>query len=120
MTLRTQIIVIVIVILGILALINLIRRKSIELKYALVWIFVGIVVLIFAVFPVLMDYLTGIFGMASPVNMVFFIGFILMILVTLSLTIAISSTSVKIKKVIQENAILNDEIKKLKEENNKG
>lgn len=114
MTLRTQIIVIIIVLIGILALVNLVRKKSIELKYALIWFFVGIVVLVFAIFPILMDYLTGIFGMASPVNMLFFVGFILVILVMLSLTAAMSSSSVKIKKVIQENAILKDEIKKLK------
>lgn len=115
MSLRTQIIVILIVLVGIFALINLVRKKSIELKYALVWFLVGIIVLVFAIFPVLMDKLTGLFGMASPMNMLFFVGFILVILVMLSLTVAMSSSSVKIKKVIQENAILKDEIKKLKD-----
>ena len=41
MTIRLQIIVVVLMILSFVFIINLVRKKQIELKYALMWLIVG-------------------------------------------------------------------------------
>ena len=51
MTLRLQIVIAVIILLGLSIVINMVRRKQIELKYALAWLGAGGFVLIFDGFP---------------------------------------------------------------------
>ena len=75
MTFRLQIVIAVIILLGLSIVVNMVRRKQIELKYALAWLGAGLLVLVFDGFPQLMDWLAGMLGIASPVNMLFFLGF---------------------------------------------
>lgn len=114
MTITIQIIIILFVLIGLIVLFNLIRKNQIELKYALSWIFVGVLVIIFACAPVLMDYLSAFIGISSPVNMVFFMGFCFLILIMLSMTVALSKTSIKVKHLIQEMALLEKEVNEYK------
>ena len=75
MTLKLQI-VIAIAILAILAvLVNMIRKRSLELKYALVWMMVLAALLIFDCAPVLLNIVSNFMGFYAPVNMIFFLGF---------------------------------------------
>ena len=75
MTLKLQI-VIAIAILAILAvLVNMIRKRSLELKYALVWMMVLAALLIFDCAPVLLNIVSNFLGIYAPVNMIFFLGF---------------------------------------------
>lgn len=114
MTLKIQILIVLFSIALLLCLINLIRKHKIELKYALVWIFAGAIIIILACFPVLIDYLSGIIGIKSPTNMLFFLGFCFIALIMISLTVALSSTALKVKSLIQKNAVLEEELNKFR------
>ena len=84
MTLKLQI-VIAIAILAILAvLVNMIRKRSLELKYALVWMMVLAALLIFDCAPVLLNIVSNFLGIYAPVNMIFFLGFCFSLLIILS------------------------------------
>ena len=93
MTLKLQI-VIAIAILAILAvLVNMIRKRSLELKYALVWMMVLAALLIFDCAPVLLNIVSNFLGIYAPVNMIFFLGFCFSLLIIFSLTVALSRLS---------------------------
>ncbi len=47
-----------------------------QLKYALPWILCSIVLMIFAAVPGLLQGLAALMGIYSPVNLIFFLGFI--------------------------------------------
>lgn len=115
MNIRIQIIIAVLVICFLLIIISMIRNKSLELRYSLAWIIVGGGILILDLFPVLMETLAELMGIASPVNMLFFLGFCFSLVIILVLTIAISRMSVRIKNLAQEIALYE---KEEKEENN--
>lgn len=84
MTLKLQI-VIAIAILAILAvLVNMIRKRSLELKYALVWMMVLAALLIFDCAPVLLNIVSNFLGIYAPVNMIFFLGFCFSLLIIFS------------------------------------
>lgn len=102
MNLRLRIIIAVIIIAALCVLINMIRKKHLEIKYALSWLFVGIGVLLFDCIPGLMEWLSALLGIASPVNMLFFLGFCFSIVIIFTLTVAISRMSVRLKKLAQE------------------
>lgn len=109
MTFRLQIVIAVIILLGLSIVVNMVRRKQIELKYALAWLGAGLLVLVFDGFPQLMDWLAGMLGIASPVNMLFFLGFCFALVIIFVLTIMVSRMSVRLKRLAQEIALYEHE-----------
>ncbi|MDY5986061.1 DUF2304 domain-containing protein [Sporofaciens sp. SGI.106] len=105
MKIRIQIIVAVIIITALCVIINMIRRKRLELRYALAWLIVGVGILILDIFPNLMKWLAVQVGIASPVNMLFFFGFCFSLMIIFVLTVAISRMSIRIKQLAQELAL---------------
>ena len=55
MGMRIQIIIAVGIMLALVVMIDMIRRKALELRYALAWLVVGIGVLILDIFPGIMN-----------------------------------------------------------------
>lgn len=105
MNIRIQIIVGIIVILALVVIVNMIRQKKLELRYALSWLCVGIAVLVLDCFPQLITWLSRKVGIASPVNMLFFFGFCFSLIILFVLTIAMSRMSIRIKELTQEIAL---------------
>lgn len=105
MNIRLQIIIAVIILVALGFIINMIRKKSLELRYALAWLIVGVGVLILDIFPELMAKLAAILGIYSPVNMLFFLGFCFSLVIIFILTVAVSRMSIRIKNLTQELAL---------------
>lgn len=110
MNIRIQIIVGIIVILALVVIVNMIRQKKLELRYALSWLCVGIAVLVLDCFPQLITWLSRKVGIASPVNMLFFFGFCFSLIILFVLTIAMSRMSIRIKELTQEIALFEKKI----------
>lgn len=106
MSVKLQILIIVVILLAMVYIVDHVRKKSIDFRYALLWLFVCICVLVLTVFPKLLAILSGLLGIASPVNMLFFLGFCLSIVVIFTLSIALSNLTDKVKKMAQEIAII--------------
>lgn len=102
---RIQIIVAIVIVLALCVIVNMIRRKALELRYALTWLGVGVVVLILDLFPGLMAYLSKLMGIALPSNMLFFLGFCFSLAIIFGLTIAVSRMSNRINDLTQEMAL---------------
>ena len=113
---RLQIIIILGIILSLIILTRLVVKKRLEMKYALVWYGSGFILLIFVCFPKFMSYLTDLLGIELPVNMVFFMGFILVLAIVMTLTIAISRASEKAKTLAQMVALLEERIERIEKE----
>lgn len=91
-----------------MVIINMIRRKELELSYALSWLAVGVGVLILDCFPNLLTWLSHSLGIASPMNMLFFLGFCFSLIIIFILTVTVSRMSNKIKQLAQEIALLKE------------
>lgn len=102
---RIQIIVAIVIVLALCVIVNMIRRKALELRYALTWLGVGVVVLILDLFPGLMAHLAKLMGIALPSNMLFFLGFCFSLAIIFGLTIAVSRMSNRINDLTQEMAL---------------
>lgn len=105
MNIKIQIIIAVIVITALCVIINMIRAKNLELRYALAWLIVGVGILILDCFPSLMTWIARKIGIASPVNMLFFFGFCFSLVIIFVLTVAVSRMSIRIKQLAQELAL---------------
>ena len=125
MTVKLQIVIAlaILVVLGIL--INMIRRRSLELKYALSWLLVLAALFVFACAPKLLIVVSDFLGIYAPVNMIFFLGFCFSLVIIFSLTVALSRLSNSIRTLDQIVALnekrlqeLETELKKEKDRKN--
>lgn len=105
MNIRIQIIIAFFIILALSVIVNMIRKKALELRYALAWIIVGTGVLVLDLFPGLIEVISRVMGIADPINMLFFVGFCFSLAIIFVLTVAVSRMSIRIKELAQELAL---------------
>ncbi len=103
---RLQIIIIICMILVAVGIINMLQKKKLDFKFALGWLFVDFCILILASFPQLLDKIARLMGIAAPVNMLFFFGFSLIVIIIFALSVAVSRILDRVKKLSQEIAII--------------
>ena len=112
MNIRTQIIVAVVVLAAFFYLIGKIRKNKLELKYALSWIILGVLILLLDIFPGIIAKLAEICGIGIPINMVFFLGFCFLLALTFTLSVLVSGLSQKTKALTQRIGILEEFIRR--------
>lgn len=118
MTLKIKVLIICTLILALLAIIRMVCKKSLELKYALLWMLADICLLTMVAVPNLLDKLAAFLGIYSPVNMIFFLGFGFSLAIIFSLTVALSRMSNRLRRLSQCIAL--DEYGQKKSENGEG
>lgn len=96
----------------------LVKKETLEIKYTLAWCFTGILLVLMALKPSLIYAITELLGIVLPVNAVFLLGILCILVILFTLTVAISRTSVRTKRLAQEIAIMNLELEKLRNLNN--
>ncbi len=108
MSLKIQIIVAIVLILALVSIINMVRKEALDIRFALSWLAVGVIVLILDIFPSAMDWLVHLLGIELPVNMMFFFGFCFTLLLLFILTVKVSKQEEQLKRLTQELALLED------------
>ena len=94
---------------------SMLKRRRLTLKYTLLWLLTGAVMLIFVVFPELLQSLAGFIGAQTLMNTLYLliIGFILVLL--MMLTSIVSKQTERIAFLAQANAILEKRVRELEE-----
>ena len=94
---------------------SMLKRRRLALKYTLLWLLTGVVMLIFVVFPELLQSLAGFIGAQTLMNTLYLliIGFILVLL--MMLTSIVSKQTERIAFLAQANAILEKRVRELEE-----
>ena len=105
MNIRIQIIIGIIVVMALCVIVNMIRKKRLELRYALAWLIVGVGIFVLDCFPQLITWMARTLGIASPINMLFFLGFCFSLMIIFVLTVAVSRASIRIKELAQALAL---------------
>lgn len=116
MSLRLQVVIAIAAVVAILYIGNLVRIRRLELKYALIWFFVGILLLIFDLFPGLLSVMTQALGITLPINMLTFLGLLFVLMILFSQTIVISNLTRKCQRLTQEVGLLYKKVDDLKTE----
>ena len=119
MSFRLQIVVIVAMALILIYLIRQIFRKKLDIKYGIIWLGMSILIMVFAIWPNLLGKLSDLMGIASPVNMLFFIGLVLQMAAIYVLSRNVGVLLDKVRRMSQEIAILNKKLNDNYVKNNK-
>ncbi len=116
MTVKLQIVIGIAILIVFAILVNMIRRRSLELKYALSWMAVLCALLLFDCVPKLLIVVSDFLGIYAPVNMIFFLGFCFSLVIIFSLTVAFSRMSNSIRTLDQMVALNEKRLQELEAE----
>jgi len=98
-----------------IVIIYLLKRRALSLKYSLLWLFSGLMMLITSIFPGILSFVARKLGFQLPSNALFalVLGFLIMIL--LSITSIVSRQAEKIRKLTQASALLEKRVREMEE-----
>ena len=91
------------------------KKKMLSLKYTLVWLIAGAVMLLFTVFPMLMIRFVKLFGVESAMNGLFSLLIFFILTIIMSLTAIVSRQAERIRSLTQSQALLEKRIRELEE-----
>ena len=115
MALHLQISIIVGVLLFFIVIFYFIKKSTLALKYSLLWIFAGFVMLILAVFPGIMNGFIKLVGIESLTNGLFALLVFFILIILMSLTAILSKMKSQNKQLIQSCALLEKRVRELEE-----
>ena len=92
-------------------LLQLLRKRRLNLKYTLLWLFSGVLMLLLALFPQLLGSLASLVGIYDPTNALFAILCFCIIMILMSLTAIVSKQNERIKHLTQSVALLENQIR---------
>lgn len=94
-------------------LFNLVRSRRLREKYVALWMLVGLVIIVLALFPDLLGWLAGLAGIAVPSNLLFGLAILLLLAVCLQLSLEISRAEEKTRTLAEHVAILDLQVYEL-------
>lgn len=89
---------------------DLLRRGVLKEKYAVLWLFIAGVGFVFAAVPGLLDRVGNFLGIGAPVNLLFFIMGVVLLLVSVQLSFELSRHEARIRRLAEEVALLQQRI----------
>ena len=110
MEIRIQIVAIVGAGVLLLAILELVRRRRLLERYALLWLFSGVVLLGLAIWRGALEQLALLVGIAYPPNALFFVAFAFVLLLLLHFSVAVSRLTDQTKVLAQRLALLEERV----------
>lgn len=114
---RFQFIALIICLLYFLVIGYCLKKSYFKLRYALVWLLSGVAMLLLSIWPQLLKNISDLLGIYSPVNALFVILFVCIIMVLILQTIIVSRQSEKIKRLTQTLALIEKRLRDQEVEN---
>ena len=104
MSTTLQVLMFLFALIFLLTIINMVRKNKLNLRYALLWLAAGSTMLLISIFPKIVLFLTRIIGFELASNMILFLGIVLLLGISLSLTKIVSKQTAQIQIGTQELA----------------
>lgn len=89
---------------------ELLRRRQLKEKYAVLWMLVGIAMLVLAAWPPLLNALASATGVKSGPNLLLFVGTLVLIVVCVHLSWEVSRLEDKTRALAEEIGLLRLEV----------
>jgi len=110
---KITIISIIVSIIFLVFVLQQVRKKRLSEAYSLLWIFTGVILIVIAAFPSLLEFVSSLIGIQYPPATLFLILVVSILLILLQFSILITVRSKQTKKIAQEMALLKNELEKL-------
>jgi hypothetical protein len=95
-------------------ILELLRRRILREKYAVLWLAVAAGLLVFSVFPGLLTGLADLLGFEVPANLLFAVSAVLLLLVSVQLSYEVSRVEARTRRLAEELALLRRQVDELR------
>ena len=112
---RIQIVVALATLLGLVVIIDLVRRRRLLERYALLWLASAFVLLGLAVWRGALDQVAEALGIAAPTNALFLVAFVFVLVLLLHFSVAVSRLNDQSKVLAQRLAIAEERLRRREE-----
>jgi hypothetical protein len=106
MELRIQIVAISVSVALLVVVLELVRRRSFLERYAILWLFSGVVLLVLAIWKGLLEQVAQVVGIVYPPNALFLIAFGFVLVLLLHFSLAVSKLSDQTRVLAQRLALV--------------
>lgn len=113
---RAQIIAVAVALAFLLLILDLVRRRRLVERYALLWMGAGFILIVLSVWTGGLDVLANLMGIQLPANAIFILAFAMIFLLLLNFSVATSRLSEETKVLAQESARLEQELREARGE----
>lgn len=110
-------IIIVIAIIFLIYVLSKVRKRTLSIKHALIWILLSLGIITCVLSIPALTKIADLVGIETVSNMLFYIGFVFSIFISFNITQIISEQNDRIIKLTQELAILKKNLNDYKESN---
>lgn len=90
----------------VLFLLWLLRSRRLKEKYAGLWVVLALAVVVLGVFPDLADWIARFAGVRTPINLVFLLGFVVVLAVCIQMSAELSRAEESTRTLAEEIALL--------------
>jgi hypothetical protein len=90
-------------------MVELLRRRKLQEKYAILWLVVSIIIVPLAFFPTIVNKVAVAIGFASGVSLVLFVGIVFLLLVCMHLSWEVSRLEEETRTLAEDIALLRTE-----------
>jgi len=90
--------------------VELLRRGVLREKFAALWLLVSAAILVMAIFPATLTSLADLLGVEVPSNLLFLMGGVLLLLVSVQLSHEVSRVEARTRRLAEEIALLRYEL----------
>lgn len=113
MTLRAHIALAVLVALAIIGIVVLVRRRHLKTKYALLWLSLGAVMVLFAAVPGLLDWTANRLGIWYQPTLLILLGLALLLLIVVHFSYELTRSENRTRTLAEQMALLRREVYRL-------
>ncbi len=110
---RLTLMLIVAIVIYYVIILSLLKHKKLNMKYTLLWLLTGLIMLILVLFPQIMVKFISLVGITSLMNGLFITMIAFLIMLVMSLTSIASRQAQRITKLIQTQALLEKRVREL-------
>jgi hypothetical protein len=107
---------VVIGVLGALAVLfsvlRLVVQGRLRVRYAGLWLGIGAVLTVLALVPGLLRWVSSALGFTVPANLLFFLGLVLLVLVGIHLSVAVTRLEDRVQRLVEELVLLADQVQR--------
>jgi hypothetical protein len=107
---RLTVLTAIIAVLLLALIFELLRRRQLREKYAILWLAVGLIVLPLGFFPRLLDSVARAVGVVSGVSLVLFLGFMFLLVVCIHLSWEASRLEAETRTLAEEVALIRTQL----------
>jgi len=108
MEMKPRFVALVVSVVLVMLIVELVRRRKLREEYSWLWLSLSLAMFILALWPGLLDFVTGLIGAVLTTSTLFFFALLFLMLINIQFSMEISTLRTQVKKLAQQLAMTRD------------